>query len=90
MLLLMTKQDWIEALLFSGFRLMAAGLILIGGLSLVFQLVDSWYQFDPNYFGGFFLSTLFRPMVLVLTGILLHSVASRLARSMAGPFSSSS
>jgi len=86
----MTKQDWTEVLLFSGFRLMATGLRITGVLFLLFQLVESWHQFDPNYFGAFFLSTLFRPLFLFLAGVLLHFLAKPLSKYMARPFSRSS
>lgn len=86
----MTKRDWVEGLLFAGFRLIAALLLLAGGLALVVQLVDSWYQFDPNYFGGFFLGVLFRPLLALATGALLHLLAGRVAACMATRFADSS
>ena len=86
----MTKQELAEVILFSGFRLLAATVMLLGVISLVFQLTESWFQFDPNYFGSFFFSTLFRPLVLILAGILTHLLSGRLARTMARPFRQSS
>ena len=82
----MTKQDWAEVILFSGFRLLAAGVFLVGAFSLIFQLAESWFQFDPNYLGSFFLSTLFRPLVWILAAIILHCLAGFLARTMARSF----
>ena len=82
----MNKKDWVEGLLFSGFRLMAAGCVLLGGLGLVFQLIGAWDRFDPNYLGAFIAGTLLRPLVLVATGIALHLLSGKLAHRMAARF----
>lgn len=85
----MNKKDWVEGMLFAGFRLMAAGCILLGGLSIVFQLISAWDRFDPNYLGAFIAGTLLRPLVLVAAGILLHLLSGKLAHRMATRFNRS-
>jgi hypothetical protein len=85
----MNKKDWVEGLLFAGFRLMAASIILLGGLSIVFQLLEAWHRFDPNYLGAFLAGTLLRPAILFLTGIVLHLMAGKLAHRMAAGFTRS-
>jgi hypothetical protein len=82
----MNKHELIEGLLFSGLRLMAVVLFLIGGLQLVFQLAEVWYRFDPNYLGEFLFSTVFRPVVLMITAAALCLSARWMARCMAKPF----
>ncbi len=79
----MNKKDWIEGLLFAGFRLMAVALIIIGLLSLLFQLINSWSAFDPSYLWPFLASTILRPSIVILTGLLLMAISNRLAHSMA-------
>ena len=44
----MNKKDWVEAMLFAGFRLMAAGCGLLGGLSVLFQLIGAWDRFNRS------------------------------------------
>lgn len=85
----MNKKDLVEGLLFAGFRIAAAGCILFGLLSLVFQLLDSWYRFDPNYLGTFLAETVLRPIVMVGAGILLHLLSGSLARRMSSRFNAS-
>lgn len=80
----MNRQDLLDCLLFAGLRLMAFALVLFGGLELFFQLVDSWYRFDPNYLGAFLLQTIFRPLVLALAGFLLYAMAGPLSRKLGG------
>ena len=85
----MNTKDWVEGLLFAGFRLMAAGCVLLGGLSVLFQLLDAWHRFDPNYLGAFIAGTLLRPIVLIVTGIILHLLSGKLAHRMAARFNRS-
>ena len=82
----MDKRDYLECLLFAGLRLIAVGLLLAGGLGLIFQLVESWYRFDPNYLGSFLLGTVFRPAVIGFVGLVLWKASARLARCMAARF----
>lgn len=82
----MNKQELVEALLFAGFRLMASGLILVGGLALVFELAGSWYRFDPNYLSSWFAATLLRPLLLLAAGTGLYFTAPGMARRMSAPF----
>ena len=85
----MNKKDWTESLLFAGFRVMSTGCILLGGLGIVFQLLEAWDRFDPNYLGAFLAGTLLRPLVLLAAGIVLHMLSGRLAHRMAAGFSRS-
>ena len=79
----MNKKDWIEGLLFAGFRFLAVVLIVFGFLGLVFQLLESWQSFDPSYLSHFLASTVLRPVIVILTGLVLMTISSRLAHSMA-------
>jgi hypothetical protein len=79
----MDKRDFTESLLFAGLRLIAVVLLLVAGFGLIFQLMESWYRFDPNYLGAFLLGTVFRPVVLGLIGFILFKCAPALARRMA-------
>ena len=85
----MNKKDWTESLLFAGFRLMAATCMLLGGLGIIFQLMEAWDRFDPNYLGAFLAGTLLRPLVLIVAGVLLHMTSGKLAHRMAAGFSRS-
>lgn len=85
MLIPMNKHELTEALLFSGLRLMAVALFLVGGIQLVFQLAEAWYRFDPNYLGDFLFSTVFRPVVLLLVAAALCLSARWMSRRMANP-----
>lgn len=85
----MNKKDWAESLLFSGFRLMSTACIILGFLNILYQLLETWDRFDPNYLGAYLAGTLMRPSLLVLTGILLHLISARLARRMAAGLSKS-
>ena len=78
----MNKWDWIESFLFAGFRIVAFVFILVGLLGLIFQLMDGWHQFDPNYLGAFILHTLARPLIVMFTGVLLHYASGFLSRKM--------
>ena len=84
----MNKQEMTEGLLFAGFRLMAVALVLIGVLTLFFQLAESWYQFDPSYLRIFLWGTLLRPLALIVVGGGLHLISAPLARRMASPMAS--
>ena len=81
-----TKKDWIEGILFAGFRLMAVGLLLVGLLGMVFQLLESWYQFDPNYLGTFVSETILRPLIVFLAGLFLYAGSGLMARRMASRY----
>jgi hypothetical protein len=85
----MNKKEWVEGLLFAGFRVLSTTSILAGMVGMAFQLAASWDAFDPSYFGNFLMDTLARPLILVSAGILLHLLAGKLARSMARGFSRS-
>ena len=85
----MNKKDWVEGLLFAGFRIMSAGCMLLGSLGTIFQLLETWSRFDPNYLGAFIASTLLRPVIVLLAGILLHLLSAKLARRMASGISHS-
>lgn len=78
----MSKHEWIEALVFSGLRLIAVTCLLGGLLNATFGLVDSWHRFDPNYLGTFFSSTILRPLLLLISGCVLYSLAGPWARRM--------
>ena len=82
----MNKQELIEGLLFSGFRLMATGLVILGGLALVFELAGSWYRFDPNYLPSWFGATLLRPLLLLAAGTGLYYSSPGMARRMSARF----
>ncbi|MGC9450310.1 MAG: hypothetical protein ACP5I4_02590 [Oceanipulchritudo sp.] len=82
----MNKKDWVEGILFGGFRLMGAACMLTGLLGVVFQLIDAWYRFDPNYLGNFIAATVLKPLILVAAGLLLHAFSGRLSRRMARRF----
>ena len=85
----MNKKDWVEGLLFAGFRIISTGVILVGLLGLVFQIIDTWYRFDPNYLGSYLADTLLRPFIMILAGVFLHAIASRMSHRMAARFSHS-
>jgi hypothetical protein len=85
----MNKKDWVEGLLFAGFRLMSSTCILLGGLGIIFQLLDAWHRFDPSYLGAFLAGTVMRPVILLLAGVILHLSAGKLAHRMASGFSRS-
>lgn len=78
----MDRKVLTESLLFAGFRLMAVAFILIGGLDLVLQILDSWYRFDPNYLAAFLLQTVLQPFLLLLAGGLLLRFSASLARRL--------
>ncbi len=78
-----TKKDWVEGILFAGFRLMAVGLLLTGLLGMAFQFLESWYRFDPNYLGTFLAETILRPLMVFITGALLYAGSGWMARRMA-------
>jgi hypothetical protein len=82
----MDKRDYLECLLFAGLRLIAIGLMLIGGFGLVFQIVESWYRFDPNYLGAFLLGSVFRPALIAVAGLILFKASASMARGMAARF----
>ena len=82
----MKKHELIECLLFSGLRLMAVALFLVGGLQLVFQIAGAWYRFDPNYLGDYLYSTVFRPAALLIVAVALFAAAGRFAQWMSRPF----
>ncbi|MFO7725855.1 MAG: hypothetical protein R6V45_09935 [Oceanipulchritudo sp.] len=77
-----------ESLLFAGFRLMAVALILMGGLDLFLQVLDSWYRFDPNYLVSFLLQTVLKPFLLLLSGGFLLRFSTGLARRLSAGFTS--
>ena len=81
-----TKKDWVEGILFAGFRLMAVGLLVVGLLGMIFQLLESWYRFDPNYLGTFVSETILRPLIVFMSGILLYAGSGMMARRMAGRY----
>ena len=81
----MSKRDLVECLLLAGIRLLAVILILLGVLSLVMQLLESWYRFDPNYLGTFLMDTLFRPVLFLFSGAVLYGLSAGLARFMSKP-----
>ena len=85
----MDKKDMVESLLFSGFRTLALVLMLTGILGLVFQLMEAWDQFDPNYLGSFITAILLRPLILIITGTVLHFCSGFMARRMAARFNQS-
>ena len=76
----MNKNDWIEALLFAGCRLIGIVMIVAGLLGLVFQLMDSWSAFDPSYLWEFLASTILRPTLVIIAGLMLLALAGRVAR----------
>jgi hypothetical protein len=82
----MDKREFTECLLYAGLRLMAIGLLLAGGFGLIFQLVESWYRFDPNYLGAFLMGTIFRPALITLVGLVLLKASTGMARRMAARF----
>ncbi len=79
----MDKKEMVESLLFAGFRITALVLMLVGFFALVFQLLEAWDQFDPNYLGSFVNANLLRPIILVLVGLLLHFCSGFMARRAA-------
>jgi hypothetical protein len=79
----MNRRELLDCLLFAGLRLMAVALLIAGGLELFFQLVESWYRFDPNYLGAFLFQTVFRPTGLLLAGLALYFLAGPLSRKIA-------
>ena len=85
----MNKKDWVESLLFAGFRLMSVTCLLIGRLGMVFQLLETWSRFDPNYLGAFLAGTILRPAIVLLVGVLLHLFSAKLAHRMASAFNRS-
>ena len=78
----MDKKILTESLLFAGLRLIAVSLLLLGGLDLVLQVLDSWYRFDPNYLLQFFLQTVLQPFLLLFSGGLLLRYSAPLARRL--------
>lgn len=82
----MNSHSFVRGLLFAGFRLTAALLILIGGLTLLFQFSETWFHFDPSYLGAFAFSLFFRPLVLMVAGLGLYRFAPRLSRLAAKAF----
>jgi len=81
-----TRKDWVEGILFAGFRLMAVALLLTGLLGMAFQLLDSWYRFDPNYLGAYFAEILLRPFILCMTGGILYLLSRWMAHRMAARY----
>ena len=79
----MDKKDWVEGLLFAGFRIIAVVCLLTGALGFVFRLMDAWYRFDPNYLWAFIAGTVLRPLIIALAGALLYALSGRLSRRMA-------
>ena len=79
----MNKKDWAESFLFAGFRILAVACLLGGLLGLVFQLIEAWYRFDPNYLGAFLAATILRPLLVMLAGLALYLLAPRMAHRMA-------
>ncbi|MEY3000328.1 MAG: hypothetical protein RL648_542 [Verrucomicrobiota bacterium] len=82
----MNSETFVHGLFFVGFRLSGALLVLAASLSLVFQVGETWYRFDPSYLAAFSFSLLFRPIILILAGIALYLVSPRLAHLAARPF----
>jgi chromate transport protein ChrA len=78
----MNRRELLDCLLFAGLRLMAVALLIAGGLELFFQLIESWYRFDPNYLAAFLFQTVFRPVVLILAGLVLYLLAAPLSRKL--------
>lgn len=76
----MKPQSFVHGLLFAGFRLAGGLLLVLGGLTLLFQFTETWFQFDPSYLRAFAFSLFFRPLVLIATGLGLYRCAPRLAR----------
>lgn len=85
----MNKKDWVEGMLFAGFRIVSTTCILAGLIAAAFQLTASWDAFDPSYLGIFLLDTMARPLILLIAGVFLHLMTGKLARSMASRFSRS-
>jgi hypothetical protein len=79
----MQPKEHAETLIFSGLSLLAVILCLTGLLQLTFNLLESWYYFDPNYLGSFFLQVLIRPLLFILSAFLLKCSARRLSRFLA-------
>lgn len=88
MLIIMSKQELVESLLFAGFRLMAVGLAIMGILSMVTRLADSWYRFDPSYFGAWFTATLLQPALFLAVAVFLFTRGPTLSKKTASRFSS--
>ena len=82
----MNKKDWVEGMLFAGFRILAVACLLIGLLGMVFRMLDAWYRLDPNYLGTFLADTLLRPFLVFLTGLILYGFSGRLSRRMASGY----
>jgi hypothetical protein len=68
---------------------MSSACILLGALNILYQLLETWDRFDPNYLGAYLAGTILRPALLVLAGIMLHLLSGKLARRMAAGFSKS-
>ena len=82
----MNKKEWVEGMLFAGFRLVSTTCFLAGLIGMAFQLTSSWDAFDPSYLGIFLLDTMARPLILIGAGIFLHLFAGKLSRSMTSRF----
>lgn len=54
--------------------------LLVGLLGLIFNVAESYRQFDPSYFGYYFASELLRPLLIMGTGAIVHLLEKPLAR----------
>ena len=70
--------------MFAGLRILAVTMVVFGLLGLVFQLLNSWSAFDPSYLAEFLASTVLKPLIVIITGLVLLVISGRLAKSLAG------
>lgn len=65
-------------------RVAAILLIALGLFQWTANILESYRDFDPSYWGYFFMSVCLRPMLLILLGILLAVLSTRLAKWAGG------
>jgi hypothetical protein len=73
-----------QALATIGVRLIALAFTCTGITLLVGNVLESAWDFNPNYLGYYFATQWLRPVLTIASGLILHLASKRIGRILAG------
>ena len=72
-----------EAFAIIGIRLLSILLLAFAAIQLIANVMDSAWEFNPNYLGHYFATQLLRPLLALGSGILLAAFSGKIGRLIA-------
>ncbi|MGF1449150.1 MAG: hypothetical protein ACFB20_07000 [Opitutales bacterium] len=75
-------RDWQKASVLA-VRLLSLAIILYGAITLAASVADSIGEFNPAYLRHYFMTQLLRPLLWLISGVVLRLISGPLGRRLA-------